>query len=311
MSLFRTSLRPPAILSDEAIERYVEAIRLELQPDPLYRRRLRGIVVNRFVAAREGSVTAAEPRVMSRIGRAVLYASFAMAISVTSVMAASQEALPGELLYPLKQRVEQMRFEVLPAHLHDDLEAAALGERIDELARLALRGDHEGVAELALLIEREYEGLTPAFPEEGGAVDRQLAVLSELLERLPENARLAVADVIQDIADDEGADPRQPRGNVGGGLGPIRAASPVPGPATVSQPEEPATPRPAKSPKPMPTPTPSPSATPTDAPAGEAASPEPAPLLEPTPRPTPRQPDQDRGRSLESNSAPSPAPEDQ
>ena len=62
MSLFRTSLRPPAILSDEAIERYVEAIRHELQPDPLYRRRLRGMVLNRYVAAREGAIASVRPR---------------------------------------------------------------------------------------------------------------------------------------------------------------------------------------------------------------------------------------------------------
>lgn len=298
MSLFRPSLRPPAILSDEAIERYVEAIRHELQPDPLYRRRLRGMVLNRYVAAREGAIPSAKPRAtMSRIGRAVLVASFTLAIGVTSVMAASQEALPGELLYPLKQRVEQLRVEILPAHLHDELAAAALGERIDELARLALRGDDNGVAALAIVIEHDYKELVAAFPQDGDAIDRQLMVLDELLGRLPEKARLVVADVLDDLAAKGPPEPSELGRNEDRVTGLVRAAPPVPAPVTVPEPQEPATPRPARSPKPMParsaSPSPSPSPMPTDPPAPmptEAESPEPARAFEPTPRPTPKQP---------------------
>ncbi len=54
MSLFNRALRPPPIASDDAIERYLVALRSQVQPDPLFRRRLRSDVVNRFVAAREG-----------------------------------------------------------------------------------------------------------------------------------------------------------------------------------------------------------------------------------------------------------------
>jgi hypothetical protein len=299
MSLFRTSVRPPAILSDEAIERYVQAIRHELQPDPLYRRRLRGIVLNRYVAVREGTIHSARPRAaMSRIGRAVLVASFTLAIGVTSVMAASQEALPGEWLYPLKQRVEQMRIEILPAHLHDDLAAAALGERIDELAGLALRGDDEGAAALTVVIEHDYEELVAGFPQEVGGINRQLVVLDGLLERLPEQARLAVADVLDHLATDGAAEPGEGRRNDERGVGPVRAESQAPAPVAVPEPEQPATPRPASSPKPMrartASPTPSPSPMPTDPPAPtptEAESPEPATVFEPTPRPTPKQPE--------------------
>ena len=54
MSLFKGSLRPPAVLSDEAIERHLTVLHAEVEIDPLFRRRLRGQVVNRYVAAREG-----------------------------------------------------------------------------------------------------------------------------------------------------------------------------------------------------------------------------------------------------------------
>ena len=300
MSLFRPSLRPPAILSDEAIERYVEAIRHELQPDPLYRRRLRGTVLNRYVAAREGAISTVQPSAaMSRIGRAVLVASFTLALGVTSVMAASQEALPGELLYRFKQRVEQLRVEILPAHLHDELAAAALGERIDELARLALRGDDDGVAALAIVIEHDYEELVAAFPQDGDAIDRQLMVLDELLRRLPEKARLVVADVLDDLAAGDAAEPGERRRTEDRGAGPVRAAPAAPAPVTVAEPQESATPRPARSPKPIPARSASPTPAPTDPPAptpSEAESPEPAKVFEPTPRPTPRQPE-DRERA--------------
>ncbi len=96
MSLLRDSLRPPPLASDAAVRRYIELIRAELEPDPLFRRRLRGEVVNRFVAAREGlKQPAHRPSAMGRLGRAVLYSSFALAMSAGGVMAASQQALPS------------------------------------------------------------------------------------------------------------------------------------------------------------------------------------------------------------------------
>ncbi|MEO6295416.1 MAG: hypothetical protein ABIP01_01290, partial [Candidatus Limnocylindria bacterium] len=110
MSLFRDSLRPPPLASDAAVRRYLELIRAELEPDPLFRRRLRGEVVNRFVAAREGlEQPARRPSAMGKLGRAVLYSSFALAMSAGGVMAASQQALPGDVLYSLKLRIEALR----------------------------------------------------------------------------------------------------------------------------------------------------------------------------------------------------------
>ena len=214
MSLFRGTIRPPAILSDEAVDRYLAAIRAEIRPDPLFRRRLRGEVMNRYVAAREGIGARPERRSMGTLGRAVLYATFTLAVTSTSVLAASQEALPGDLLYPLKRHVETLRIQVLPAHLHDDLAAMALAERINELAHLAERGEWARVAIQAAAVEHDYAAfllLADAAPP--GANDRYLTVLAGLVERLPAGARAAVEAVIERRS---GSDPNQAQGGSGG-----------------------------------------------------------------------------------------------
>ncbi len=112
MSLFNRTLRPPPTASDEAIARSLAALRSEVRHDPLFQRRLRSDVVNRFVAAREGIGSSGRTGIgrgrMGQLGRACLYASCTFALSAASVLAASQEALPGEFLYPLKQRIEQL-----------------------------------------------------------------------------------------------------------------------------------------------------------------------------------------------------------
>ena len=160
MSLFRDSLCPPPLASDEAVRRYLDAIRALLDPDPLFRRRLRGVVVNHFVAGREG-VAQPERRAseMGRIGRACLYASVALALSVGGVMGASRGALPGEFLYSVKLQMEGLRVALMPAHLHDDLAVARLSERINELGPLTAAGDGLHAASLANAISEGYDEL--------------------------------------------------------------------------------------------------------------------------------------------------------
>lgn len=193
MSLFRSSLRPRAILSDETIERYLTAARAEFEPDPSFRRRLRGHVMNRFVAAREGQVAAAGPpaKEMGRLGRAVLYASFALSLSVTGAMAASQQAIPGDSLYALKLQIEQLRLQVLPMRLHDDLAAHALGERIKELSRLTESGNWSAATAHADAVEAAYDRVVALSPDVE-TLAGHLAVPRGLLQRLPEPAQHAV-----------------------------------------------------------------------------------------------------------------------
>jgi hypothetical protein len=198
MSLFRSSLRPPAILSDEAVERYLASLRADLELDPLFRRRLRGRVMNEYVAVREEHVR--RPRAsMGRLGRAVLYASVTLMLGVSTAMAASQGAIPGDPLYPVKRQIEELRLQALPADFHDELVAYALAERITELDRLAELGRWGAVTAHARAVEAEYGSLTQAIDVTSAPVKRHLIVLGEMLARLPERAQASVERVMGDI----------------------------------------------------------------------------------------------------------------
>src|SRR5687768_8494079 len=201
MSLFRDSLRPPPLASDEAVRRYLIAIRAQLEPDPLFKRRLRGVVVNHFVATREGVARPARRASgMGRIGRACLYASVALALGVGGVMGVSRGALPGELLYSVKLQMEDLRVAILPAHLHDDLAVSRLSARINELGRLTAAGDWVHAASLAAAISDGYDelralGVTDATAE--GMLAQRLEVLKGLMDRLPPQAEAAIDRAMQ------------------------------------------------------------------------------------------------------------------
>lgn len=276
MSLFRDSLRPPPLASDAAVRRYLELIRAELEPDPLFRRRLRGTVVNRFVAAREGLVEPARRgSAMGKLGRAVLYASFTLALSVTSVMAASQQALPGDLLYPLKLRIEALRLDVLPEHLHDDLIAMNIAERLGELNQLMEAGRQDLAAPLISAIGDDYALLAGADPAgtaaAGGSLDDRLVVIEAMVDQLPASAQSAVEAVFEDAApglgnnggtNNDGTNPNDSFNNGGlnnDGTNGGAAAPPPPDRETPAGLErEPATLRPAHSPRAEFAPTPMP-----------------------------------------------------
>ena len=197
MSLFRDSMRPPPIASDAAVRRYLEIVRAELEPDPLFRRRLRGLVTNQFVAIREGTAPAARlpSRAMGRLGRACLYASVALAMSVGVTMAAAQSAIPGDPLYPVKLRIEELRVAALPAEFQDDLAVYALTERISELSELAQAGEVERAEALAAAIQDQIAAIAAMgiVPEaENALLASRLEVLDALVERLPTKAQQAI-----------------------------------------------------------------------------------------------------------------------
>ena len=202
MSVMSRLTRRDPLSPDDAMRRYVEAIRRDLEPDPLFRRRLRGTVMNEFVARREGvAVPTASPlgRQMGTLGRACLYASFVLALSVGGVMAASETAIPGDLLYPLKRSIEEMRMEVAPTHLRDDLAAYALAERLDELSRLLENGALGAAAALAGDVEASYEELVATAGEDAvadGRFDAQLAHLDDVLDHVPVRARQAIVNAM-------------------------------------------------------------------------------------------------------------------
>lgn len=185
---------------DEIVRRYVELVRADLEPDPLFRRRLRGVVMNGFVAAREGlDEPAKRPSRMGRLGRACLYASFALAMSVGGALAASRGAAPGDLLYPLKLRLEAIRLETFPQEFHDDLLVYALSERMAEFGRLVEEGQMERAAGLAETIGAGYEELAGmGIDIDSHELGPGLAVLQALSDRLPPHAQAAIEDAMRD-----------------------------------------------------------------------------------------------------------------
>ncbi len=290
MSLFTNPIRPAPIASDAAVRRYIDAIRRQIEPDPLYRRRLRGEVVNRFVAQKQG-VAPAGVRGHSRmgaLGRACLYASFALGVSVTGVMAASDAAIPGDVLYGLKRGIETMRLEVLPEQYRDELATYALSERIGELSQLVEAGDTAGASAFADSVHDAYD-LAMAESDDPGAlaqrIDRQVSRLEDVMSGLPAQARADIEsamvgapgltlDAWEPGASGAGAEPASSSGQ-GRGFGYGRGSSQGQGPADANgsgpqdvDPSPDATPEPERTPKPDPTSkpdrTPRPEPTPSD-----------------------------------------------
>ena len=318
MSLLDSMFRQRPLQPDDAIEESLRAMLADIEPDPLFVRRLRGEATNRYVAAREGHVAPGADRranAMGRLGRACLIASFALGASAMSVMAASQVALPGDPLYGLKLRIEQVRLDVLPAHLDDELEAYTLAVRVDELGRLADAGRWDDAIAMTPLVEQAYEGLVQNQDARGNSSavsQRHLLVLEGLVDGLPDGARAAVQGVIDRAGGDvpgsrggaseggprvsgNGIDADAPRdpsnGRVPGPADPTPAPSETPGPEPT--PEAETTPKPEPTPKPETTPKPD-----------STPRPEPRPRPERTPNPggghkAPQQPADAGGGSAE------------
>src|SRR4029077_53197 len=76
----------PAVTRDDPIAGMIARATGRIHPARAYRWRLRGRLLNRYVAVREGLVPLApSPRVvMGSLGRAVLFASVGLAVSVSA-----------------------------------------------------------------------------------------------------------------------------------------------------------------------------------------------------------------------------------
>jgi hypothetical protein len=186
--------------AERAIRLSVDAATRGTTVDPLFRRRLRGRVLNSYVAAREGVARpSTRGRSMGTIGRASLYASIAMMLSVGGVMAGAGAAMPGDLLYPVKRQLEEVREAVLPAHFRDELAAAAFAQRVHELSRLIDAGEMARANALLPDVRASFEALAALRPatDDDSTLSRQLSVLAGLLERLPEPAANALERALQ------------------------------------------------------------------------------------------------------------------
>jgi hypothetical protein len=215
--------------ADPIIAARLERHLRRIQPDPLFRRRLRGQIVNRYVAAREGMIPV-QPvrsgrRQMGALGRGVLYASLLTAVTVTAAAAASQESLPGDAMYGVKLQLEDLRMRIAPPGLRDDLAAAALEERLEEVEKLAESGRWNLVDEAAARVataEEQLDGL--AGPQSSGRglgrseekIEQHVARLAELIATAPASVRPGLERALEATTAD-------------GPPGPADASDPAPG----------------------------------------------------------------------------------
>ncbi len=194
--------RRPNSPDDPLVRRLTETLG-RVQPDPLFRRRLRADVVNRFLAVNEARATRSRRRrgEMGRLGRAVLYASFALVLSVTAVGAAAQQSLPGDALYGVKLRLEALRVQIAPSSMRPQLAAMALEQRLEEVEQLAARGDWSGVQAASGLVNEAASELAAYDPGPGVSglldVERHTAVLDRLAADAPPAARQGLEQAIK------------------------------------------------------------------------------------------------------------------
>ena len=215
--------RPGDLSPDDPMVRLLSDAFDAARPDPLFRRRLRGEVLNRYVATREGIAVRAAARGRSRmgvIGRSVLYASVALAGSAAVTLAGSQAAMPGDPLYEVKLRIDALRMHAVPTHLRDDLALYTLGQRLDEATVLAAQGDWKGATRAAAEAERSAGLLaalgTDELAEAEEEVLQHVAALEGVLDGAPPEVHAALLHAIE-VSTDAGASttPAEPPANGG------------------------------------------------------------------------------------------------
>lgn len=215
---------------DQAYAQSLERTLRRLEPDALYRRRLRGEVLNRYVATREGLVRPPQrPRGMGALGRGVLYASLAVAVATSAAGAAAAESLPGDPLYPVKLQFEEIRLQIAPPAMRADLMAMALDERLHEMEELARAGTWSQVAAVATAVAQAEERLAALQGTPGQAAANELsehaAVLEALVETAPAGAQEGLNQAIEAATSQSNAGQAHPS------LPPQASPSSVPGSA--------------------------------------------------------------------------------
>jgi hypothetical protein len=187
------SRRTPPIGADDPAARLVVRASARLRPDPKFRKQLRTTVLNRYVAVREGHVAPAPRRSeMGRLGRAVLYTTFALVLGVSSAGAASSSSLPGDALYAMKLRLEAVRMQIAPPVARPMLAELALNTRLSELEQLAAAGRWDKIPGAAASVgeaEKALEALGGPSAGEVANLARHTDVLTQLLVGAPEEAR--------------------------------------------------------------------------------------------------------------------------
>jgi hypothetical protein len=202
--------RSGPVQPDDPIARMVSRTTGRLHPEGDYRRRLRGQIVNQYVAMREGMVVApVRRREMGVIGRSVLYATFGLAVSVSAVGAASTGSLPGDPLYGVKRQVEELRIEVAPPSVRPTLVAMALDERLSEVERLAVAqrwGEVAAASAEADAAEQRLVAMTGTLsPGEQANLKHHHDVLTSMLATAPAAAQVGLLHAIEVSSSDHAA----------------------------------------------------------------------------------------------------------
>lgn len=176
-------------------------------PSPAFRAaaRARLMHVARESAAPRGPRTRlAAPAPRWAPSLAAMLAGIALAGNLT--LAAAAEALPGDLLYPVKLLAEQADLVLArDEEARRDLQLRVADARLREAVALAERGQPERAAEAASAYARAVEALVPSETEVEERVAKALSArlaehqsrLSQVLGRAPEPARPALEQALQ------------------------------------------------------------------------------------------------------------------
>jgi hypothetical protein len=172
-------------------------------------------LLNRLRAA-QTPTKAAKPRMLAtkqlswRPARAIatLLIAFALLLTSTGVARASSDALPGDVLYPVKRGVEEIRLAVTFNESGDaELLNAFTTERVDEIEALILAGRDEylddALEDYEVMLERLVAQVTQLSQSEDQKSLDQLAFgLShqvEVLERVKANAPADVQMKMEEV----------------------------------------------------------------------------------------------------------------
>jgi hypothetical protein len=146
--------------------------------------------------------------VLAWIGIAVL----AAALLGAGAVSASNSALPGDALYPVKLQVEHMRVAVASPNQRLELELQFIETRQEEIRKLIQTGRYAHLAQASELYKNEMNELASnlvkleadnqnqAFSlsqQFETALSNNIAVLSELLVKVPVQARPAIENAIE------------------------------------------------------------------------------------------------------------------
>lgn len=146
--------------------------------------------------------------VLAWIGIMVL----AVALLGAGTVSASNSALPGDALYPVKLEVEQVRIAVASPYRRMELELQFIETRQEEIRRLVQAGRYAQLAQAAELYKNEMNETTSNLvkleadnPNQAfvfsqqfeAALSNNIAVLSELLVKVPVQARPALENAIE------------------------------------------------------------------------------------------------------------------